>query len=86
MSQRPIHHCSVRSVSRLLHADKEDHHRMNVLQSAQRTASTLVRSVGSRTSGMRTWAERYERQHDSAVKRRLSSRAGRPTLEKKVQI
>ena len=85
MSQRPIHQCQCEICqSPQPHADKEDHHRMNVLLAAQRTASTWYVALEAERSGMAAANGlpdyRYERQHDSALRRELNDDlAGRPT-------
>ena len=86
MSQRPIHQCQCEICqSAQPHADKEDHHRMNVLlsrlneQHRRWYVALEARAWRQRTAGA---DYRYERQHDSArsarVKRRLGRTPNRP--------
>ena len=79
MSQRPIHQCQCEICqSPQPHADKEDHHRMNVLLSRlneqQRRWYVALEAGTHRAWRHRTAGAdyRYERQHDSARSARVS--------------
>ena len=84
MSQRPIHQCQCEKCqSPQPHADKDDHHRMNVLlsrlneQQRRWYVALEAERIGHGGTERLSQITGYERQHDSPRSARVRRRLGR---------